>query len=127
MTDTQPVVTGDDREATIKLLGYADWADATDYRLTGRQDRTVSKTVQAFAAHRTASTATLQARLDAMADALTPSGATKAAYHGDFWFPITRTDADGEEYTERAYVPWTTVKEIMAAIKARAQHEGEKP
>ena len=58
-------------------------------------------------------------------EALTPSGHTKAAYHGEFDFNITDTvfDPDAEEFIEvqrKIYVPWTTVKEIMAAILARA-------
>jgi hypothetical protein len=57
-------------------------------------------------------------------EALTPSGDTKAAYHGEFAFdvPLDGYDEDGEplDGTKRVYVPWTTVKEIMAAINARA-------
>jgi hypothetical protein len=65
-------------------------------------------------------TAPLIAERDALREALTPSNATKAAYQGEFIFSITRFDDDGEEYLERHYVPWTAVKEIMAAIAARA-------
>ena len=64
---------------------------------------------------------TLEARVKAYEDALTPSGDTKAAYHGEFFF--TRgpfTDTEGEEYFERVYVPWDTTKEIMAAIRKAA-------
>jgi hypothetical protein len=52
-------------------------------------------------------------------EALTPSGDTKAAYIGDFSFPITLR-LGHEEETRRVDVPWTTIKEIMAAIRARA-------
>ena len=55
-----------------------------------------------------------------LVEALTASGDTKAAYMGEFHFPLTTTDEDGEEVTSRTYVPWTTVKEIMAAILDRA-------
>lgn len=55
-----------------------------------------------------------------LVEALTASGDTKAAYMGEFHFPLTTTDKDGEEVTSRTYVPWTTVKEIMAAILDRA-------
>lgn len=55
-----------------------------------------------------------------LVEALTPSGATKAAYHGEFSFSLRRFDEFGEEYSEKVYVPWTTVKEIMAAIRERA-------
>jgi len=57
-------------------------------------------------------------------EALTPSGDTKAAYHGDFSWSEWETAYDEhggiyEDETKRT-VPWTTVKEIMAAIRARA-------
>ena len=54
-------------------------------------------------------------------EALTPSGATKAAYHGEFTFDLCVgiSDAGIEQY-QKVYVPWDTVKEIMAAIRARA-------
>lgn len=44
-------------------------------------------------------------------EALTPSAETKAAYMGEFGFQFG-------EYTPN--VPWTTIKQIMAAILARA-------
>ena len=46
-----------------------------------------------------------------MREALEPSGDTKAAYLGEFSFH------DG---LKKRVVPWTTIKEIMAAIRARA-------
>lgn len=55
-----------------------------------------------------------------MLEALTPSGATKAAYIGQFNFTVCRPDEDGEEIYEKVLVPWTTIKEIMTAIHARA-------
>ena len=60
-------------------------------------------------------------------EALTPSGDTKAAYIGEFSFSLTRIDGNGDEYSEKVYVPWTTIKEIMAAIRNRAAlaREGE--
>lgn len=68
-----------------------------------------------------------ESQVAALKAALTPSGATKAAYHGEFKFPVTvtRFDDEGEpeEATENVYVPWTTVKEIMAAIQALALKE----
>lgn len=67
-------------------------------------------------------------KLRALEEALTPSGATKAAYHGEFKFPVTVTHFDDEgepeEATEDIYVPWTTVKEIMGAVSARAALKG---
>ena len=53
-------------------------------------------------------------------EALTPSGDTKSAFHGEFSWMEEMTDLDGEIYTHKVFVPWTTVREIMAAIKARA-------
>lgn len=49
----------------------------------------------------------------ALEEALTPSAETKAAYIGEFSFPV-------EGYSDPVAVPWTTTKEIMADIKARA-------
>jgi hypothetical protein len=63
----------------------------------------------------------LRDRLARMEGALTPSGETKADYMGEFSFPDAITDEDGNEMTVRVTVPWTTIKEIMAAIHARAQ------
>jgi hypothetical protein len=57
---------------------------------------------------------------DRLRDALTPSAETKAAYIGEFHFVILDLDEDENEVTRRIPVPWTTVKEIMAAIRARA-------
>lgn len=52
-----------------------------------------------------------EARVKALEGALTPSTETKAAYIGEFQFQFG-------EYTPN--VPWTCVKQIMAAIRARA-------
>ena len=71
-----------------------------------------------------AALAAAQAEIARLTEALSPSGDTKAAYHGDFSFeiPDCGIDDDGEEYEEwrKVYVPWTTVKEIMATIHSRA-------
>jgi hypothetical protein len=66
-----------------------------------------------------------QARL---VEALTPSGDTKAAYHGEFSFSETSQFWDDvteewETHTKNTLVPWTTIKEIMAGIRARAAIE----
>lgn len=53
-------------------------------------------------------------------EALTPSSETKAAYMGEFMFPMEGRDEDGEEHTIQVYVPWTTIKDIMKAIRERA-------
>ena len=60
---------------------------------------------------------------DNLREALTPSGGTKAAYIGEFSFAIDDCDEDGEECSRNVVVPWTTVKEIMAAIAARANRK----
>lgn len=56
----------------------------------------------------------------ALREALTPSAETKAAYIGEFKFTIPAQDEDGNEVTREIDVPWTTIKEIMTAIEARA-------
>jgi len=61
-------------------------------------------------------------------EALTPSGDTKAAYSGEFFErveianPMFEDNEDDEPETIMQSVPvsWTTIKEIMAAISARA-------
>lgn len=59
--------------------------------------------------------------VERLREALAPSGATKAAYHGEFSFRLFEgVGDDGEDMYRKVYVPWDTVKEIMAAIRARA-------
>jgi hypothetical protein len=41
-----------DKKRAAAYLGYRDWDDANDYRLTGREDEIVQKTALAFASHR---------------------------------------------------------------------------
>ena len=53
-------------------------------------------------------------------EALTPSEGTKAAYIGEFSISFPDIDEEGQEVRRKINVPWTTVKEIMAAILARA-------
>lgn len=53
--------------------------------------------------------------------ALEPSPQTKAAYCGTFRFMVDDLiDDDGEPMAAVVTVPWTTVKEIMAAIRRQA-------
>jgi hypothetical protein len=61
----------------------------------------------------------LQQRLEEAREALTPSGETKVAYTGEFYW-IEDLEYDGVTPGRKVYVPWTTIKEIMAAIRARA-------
>lgn len=66
-----------------------------------------------------------KAEIKRLKNALTPSAETKAAYLGEFSFSLCVREEDGEEIFERITVPWSTVKEIMAAILARAELEGK--
>ena len=72
-----------------------------------------------------AEVATLRASDARMREALNPSGDTKAAYMGEFSVPLPDTDEDGNEVMRQINVPWTTIKQIMAAISARAALHGE--
>ncbi|SLN65537.1 hypothetical protein [Pacificibacter marinus] len=56
-------------------------------------------------------------------EALTPSCETKAAYMSEFSIDVPMVDEHGEEFTQQIDVPWTTIKEIMAAISKRAETE----
>jgi hypothetical protein len=62
-----------------------------------------------------------EARAEAMREALTPSGSTKAAYMGEFRFSFrSGMDVDGSDEFTNVEVPWTAIKDIMAAITKRA-------
>lgn len=65
-------------------------------------------------------------QIEALKEALTPSGHTKAAYIGEFHFHI---EEQGEDemcpVTRKIAVPWTTIKEIMAAISTRAARKDQ--
>lgn len=54
-------------------------------------------------------------KLEAYENALTPSKETKYDYSGEFTFSVRTVD---NYFT--VDVPWTTIKEIMAAIQKRA-------
>lgn len=64
--------------------------------------------------------ARLRRRVMALEAALTPSTFTKQALIGEFRIPVTVYDDDGGETTTMVTVPWTTTKEIMAAIRELA-------
>ena len=80
---------------------------------------------------------TLQGERDALMEALTPSGETKAAYMGEFTIAIEPHFNEDEEPDDEAEdapdpyehitVPWTTIKEIMAAIRARSNPVEKEP
>lgn len=61
----------------------------------------------------------LREEVEALRAALTPSAETKAAYMGEFRFKFS-VRWEGEEIDFMPTVPWTTIKEIMAAIQRQA-------
>jgi len=62
-----------------------------------------------------------EAELVRLREALTPSGNTKAEYSGEFSISVyDGEDENGGEQWRKVLVDWTTIKAIMAAIKARA-------
>jgi len=73
-----------------------------------------------FVADAKADIATLAAENERLREAMTPSDGTKAAYIGEFTMPFLMLDEDGNGNLEYPYVPWTTIKEIMSAIRDRA-------
>lgn len=58
--------------------------------------------------------------IERLREALTPSGETKYAYIDAFSWTDWVPDENGIEQGHERVVPWTTIKEIMAAIRARA-------
>lgn len=68
-----------------------------------------------------------EASLAAAREALTPSGDTKAAYMGEFYITVDSMNEEGEDESQHVSVPWTTIKEIMASISARAALAGSNP
>lgn len=60
------------------------------------------------------------AEIERLVEALTPSEFTKREYMGEFYVPLPDRDENGEECMRRINVPWTVIKEIMAAIRKRA-------
>lgn len=105
-------------------MGLAQFGlDAVDLDMLKRGDMLGPKTGAKFHA----AIERLLAENRALIDALTPSGDTKAAYIAEFkfdvevWDPDGGEDGDGEAVMESTTVPWTTVKEIMAAISRHAR------
>jgi hypothetical protein len=62
-------------------------------------------------------------RLKALEEALTPSAETKAAYIGEFQFTVELMHPGLGSAFRSVDVPWTTIKEIMAAITRKALAE----
>jgi hypothetical protein len=64
-----------------------------------------------------------EAELAKAKEALTPSADTKAEYAGEFYMGVTLRTSREEDY-RRVQIPWDSIKEIMAAIRARAFLKG---
>jgi len=67
--------------------------------------------------------ADLESEVARLREALTPSEKTKAAYMGEFGFSVLDEDEDRYEMVRIVDVPWTVIKEIMAAIVSRSALE----
>lgn len=124
----------DDPDAKSPLSGWIDendWADKLGEPMAdpfyrdeevaecAHRNRNHNADAAFIAAARTAVPA-LIAEVERLREALTPSTDTKAAYIGEFSHRVTSISDDGEEQYFDAAVPWPTIKEIMAAILARA-------
>lgn len=107
MTDTSK----DDDLTAAHMAGYH-LRDDEVRKLTERAEKAEAGAFQAnvIASH-------LRTRVAALEGALTPSCDTKAAYIGESSFFEDFFDSEGEERTRKITVPWTTIKEIMAAIR----------
>lgn len=94
----------------------------TRYDLKQRLDRTHEYLTTELAALSTPVTEAAQERdqLRHVLEALTPHSETKAAYMGEFSWTDWRDDENGVSSAHEMTVPWTTIKEIMAAIRERA-------
>ncbi len=62
----------------------------------------------------------LEREVAVLREALEPSGYTKAAYIGEFSFGVEISHPRLGSEMRKVDVPWTTIKEIMAAICKRA-------
>jgi hypothetical protein len=65
----------------------------------------------------------LRAEIDRLTEALTPSADTKAAYMGEFYWEEVYMDDDGHDVVRKIPVPWTVIKQIMAAIRTRGAQQ----
>lgn len=78
-------VTQADRDRTAEALGYRDWADATDYRLTGKQDRQRDHFLQHFARHRLSASSGMEEIEEIVGAAEALLAAAKGLSHGTDW------------------------------------------
>lgn len=136
--DTYADEIGDLREAAAAIERLererADWEAACDGNTALGAE--IAETLKAALEAAESRALTAEAELEKVREALTPSGGTKAAYMGEFHIAVERIvneDGEPEDDAEGApdpydhiQVPWTTVKEIMAAIRARALSEERK-
>ncbi len=121
-------------EVRIKsLIGRAMDADrqTAELLIWGKDAEAHADRAEATAGSLRNALAAAEAKLDAaraeaarLREALTPSAATKAAYINGFQFIFPAFNEAGDEVAFTPNVPWTTIKEIMAAIRARAALDG---
>lgn len=104
----------------VTLIPQMEKALQEDKTLDRKDIRKTRRLIQGLEAAQT--TIRQQAeRIAVMEEALAPSGETKAAYMGEFKFDEREFNfEDDTEITRSRIVPWTTIKEIMAAILRRA-------
>lgn len=104
--------------AATALLSLSEKVDAATAEVVAEQYRHGETGLRAEAAEQ---------RVQKLEEALKPSADTKAAYIGEFAFsvPDHGYDEEGEPFEQdrKVTVPWTTVKEIMAAISDRAKEQ----
>lgn len=106
----------------LRLGGYGQVADALNRFIVENN---------ALKADSAAAISSLVEERGKLAEALTPSGGTKAAYIGEFTIAVERSVNEDEEADDEGdsdpydhiSVPWTTIKQIMAAIRSRALGE----
>lgn len=118
--------------ADIDHQNQDDYADDGYHSYSPQADRdaaliAAAPTLRALLAEAAAALAAAEAERDALRaalertrEALTPSSVTKGAYMGEFRFWVPVMDEEGEEAELFIDTPWDTIKQIMAAISARA-------
>jgi hypothetical protein len=94
-------------EAAEATIGF--WAGQASY-----DESAVNREVEL--SKKKAELSATRSQLEALTEALTASGETKAAYIGEFWWST-------DDFA-RIEVPWTVTKDIMKAILRRAKAGG---